>query len=569
MLASIRVKNFALVEDTELQLDQGLTVFTGETGAGKSLLLNAILLLLGNRASASWVRKGALKAEVEGQFVLGSDPERLAKLAEMGFELEDPTDCLVVRREFGSSENVASRIWIQGKAATRAQLQSALGDLIEVSGQHEFLRLNKSSYVLDILDSLSDHPEDLLLYKDVFQKYEALQNDLLRLNELKFSEDSLDYLKSQIEELKDLVNFTSLAELEEELEKKAKQLSSRDKFLEQLQSCLALIEGAGENSFGLSDLVRSLDKEFRKLCTLIGNDDLLQRIDDLNDVLSELEEEVEALHVKWSDESLQSEEVLETLSRLRRAKRKYQVQSALELKEIYDQKTSELKTLEEADLRKNYLEKQIKNLKIELEHKAQKISLERKKISEKLISRWEKSVRELGMPHATFSLRFERSSLLSLKGVDEIELYFSSNRGHELMPLSKVASGGELSRILLSLKECVAQKVSVGVYLFDEVDTGIGGETAHIVGKKLARLAASSQVLVVTHLAQIAAFANEQVRVEKTDDSQSSTKSVLKVLSKSERLEELARMLGGQKMSSARKLAEDMVKRVRQELSSH
>lgn len=568
MLASIRVKNFALVEDTELQLDQGLTVFTGETGAGKSLLLNAILLLLGNRASASWVRKGALKAEVEGQFVLNSDPERIEKLSEMGFELEDPSDCLVVRREFGASDNVASRIWIQGKAATRSQLQAALGDLIEVSGQHEFLRLNKSSYILDILDSLSDDPEGLSLYRNVFQKYEALQEDLQKLNELKFSEESIEFLKLQIEELKDLVSFKNLLELEDDLEKKAKQLSSREKILEQLQSCLSLLQGSGENSFGLSDLVRSLDKESRKLCALVGRDELLQKIEDLNDLLSEIEEEVESLNLKWSDDSLQSEEILVTLSRLRRAKRKYQVQNALELKEIYDQKLSELKGLEEVDSKKHHLEKQIKNLKAELERKAQEISLERKKVSEKLISRWEKSVRELGMPHATFSLRFEKSSELSFKGVDEIELYFSSNRGHELMPLSKVASGGELSRILLSLKECVASKVSVGVYLFDEVDTGIGGETAHIVGKKLARLASSSQVLVVTHLAQIAAFANEQVRVEKTDDSESSTKSVLKVLSNSERLEELARMLGGQKMTSARKLAEDMVKRVRQELSS-
>ena len=566
VLATIRVKNFALVEDCELQLHEGFTVFTGETGAGKSLLLHAILLLLGNRASASWVRKGADRAEVEGQFFLGADEERLRKLSEMGFEIEDAQDCLVVRREFGSSEKSASRIWIQGKAATRSQLQMALSDLIEVSGQHEFLRLNKSQYILEVLDSLSEKPEQAKLYRDLYQQYKIFETDLAHLKNVNITAESLEFLRSEVTELGGLAAAENLEDLEQDLETKAKEISSKEKILEHLDACSKILQGDLESGAGLSDLLRALDKEVSKLSQLSPLDEVSRKIELASEQIGEVDTSLTYLQNKLNDESLNTDEILEKLSQLRRAKRKYNVQTAAELNELVIRRGQELKAAEEVGAKIEFLLDRIGSLKLDLEAKARKLSYSRKTAAEKLVTRWEKGVRELGMPHAAFSLKLQLADSLGPYGQDNLELFFSSNRGHELMPLAKVASGGELSRILLSLKGLLSGKAPVGVYLFDEVDTGIGGETAHIVGKKLAQLAKSSQVLVVTHLAQIAAFADAQVKVEKFEDGKNSTRTVLKTLIKSEKVEELARMLGGHKMASAKKLAEDLVRRVRSEI---
>jgi len=566
MLASIRVKNFALVEDTEIQLEKGFTVFTGETGAGKSLLLNAIVLLLGNRASASWVRKGSLKAEVEGQFYFPKDKERLKKLSDMGFDLEDPADPLVVRREFASAEGTVSRIWIQGKASTRAQLQEALGDLIEVSGQHEFLRLNKPNYILEIVDSLLDKPQVLTDYKTAYEELKKLQAERAKLDLL--STDSIDFLRIEVSELKDICKATDLANYEDQLEKQARELSSKEKILEQVEKCVSILDGASgtDSSAGLSELTRLLDKESRKLGQFTSTDVLLEKLELISNSLADFETELLKIKESFSDSALNEEDVAETLSKLKRLKRKYSVQSADEFYALFTTKSEELEQLENLSERRESLDKNITKQLKDLDQKAKLLSAARKKIIPPFVSKWEKGVRELGMPYATFALKVNEAQDFSASGKDQLELLFSSNKGHEMMPLAKVASGGELSRILLSLKEYVAQNISVGVYLFDEVDTGIGGETAHIVGKKLATLGRSSQVLVVTHLAQIAAFADEQVLVEKKHGSETS-RTELRVLDKKERLSELARMLGGQKLDSARKLAEDLVKRVRADLS--
>lgn len=567
MLASIRVKNFALVEDTEIHLEKGFTVFTGETGAGKSLLLNAIVLLLGNRASASWVRKGATKAEVEGQFYFPKDKERLKKLSEMGFDVDDPADPLVVRREFASAEGTVSRIWIQGKAATRAQLQEALGDLIEVSGQHEFLRLNKANYILEIIDTLLEKPALLQDYKSSYEQLKKIQAERSKLDLL--STDSLEFLKIEVTELKDIVRAKDLATYEEELEQKAKALSSKEKILEQVEKCSSLIDGVSTNetSLGISEILRLLDKETRKLGQFTNTDALLEKLEAVSSPLSDYESELLKIKDSFYDSALNEEDIVETLSKLKRLKRKYSVQSAAEFYDLFQAKSAELDQLENLTERREALDKEISKQIVELDKKATTLRAARKKVITPFVAKWEKGVRELGMPHAVFALKLLELQDFTANGKDQVELLFSSNKGHELMPLAKVASGGELSRILLSLKEYVAQNISVGVYLFDEVDTGIGGETAHVVGRKLATLAKASQVLVVTHLAQIAAFADEQVLVEKKHASESS-RTELRVLDKKERLAELARMLGGQKLDSAKKLAEDLVKRVKSELSA-
>lgn len=571
MLTTIRVKNFALVEDTELQLEEGLSVFTGETGAGKSLLLNAIVLLLGSRASSSWVRKGAQKAEVEGSFFLGRDPERVKRLHDLGFEIEDPkVDSLVVRREFSAADSSPNRIWIQGKAATRSQLQEALGDLIEVSGQHEFLRLNKSGYVLEVLDIVAGNARLRSQYMDSYMHYRMSIEELNQLLSLSYSEEAIAFLKEEVAELSTLAQGKDLESLELQLERDSKILSQREKVLEHISRAMTLMD-EGDGSEGLSPSIRSLSqnlqKECQKLLALAPDEKLAEALSEFANKSEELSQHLNALSDKWADSSLNAEEILQSLSLIRKTKRKYQLSSGAEIVNILQKKQDELKLFESSLENKSRLEEEIEKTKKELKTLASKLSAERKKASQKLLQKWEKGVRDLGMPHAVFNLKLETLAEPGPAGQDSVELLFSSNKGHEMQALSKVASGGELSRILLALKECVAgSSGSVGVYLFDEVDTGIGGETAHSVGEKLHTLSRDSQVLVVTHLAQIAAFADTHLRVEKTHESESS-RSQLHVLSEKDRLEELARMLGGHKIASAKKLASDLISRVRREVS--
>ncbi len=204
MLCELRVKNFSLVEDVSLEIEKGFSVFTGETGAGKSLLLDAITLLLGAKASSEVVRSGAHSAEVEGVFILENEPKRLEKLRESGFEVEaDEGFRLLVRREISSQENSKNRIWIQGKNATRSQLQSFLGDWVEVSGQHEFLRLNQEGYILKIIDQFGNLKDQVKDYRKVFDRYSQIENQLqLLVSEDKNKTARIDFLDFQIQELK-------------------------------------------------------------------------------------------------------------------------------------------------------------------------------------------------------------------------------------------------------------------------------------------------------------------------------------------------------------------------------
>ncbi len=565
MLSELRIRNFALVEDATLSLDTGMSAFTGETGAGKSLLLDAISLLLGSKARSDLVRHGARSAEVEGVFDLSRDLGKREWAQAMGFEV-DPNEGsqLIVRRELSSEDVGKNRIWIQGKAATRAQLQKLLGDWVEVSGQHEFLRLHREDFFLKLIDQYAVLEDEVDSFKLVFEEYRSLQTQLEeRLREESDRFKRTDYLRFQIEELERAGVGPNSREDEEKLMALRNRLGSVEKIRALCRQALLQLEGSESDEnpqAGIYTLFQALSRELRPFTALDPDfERLLQEVEavlesaqNIGERFSKISQDLDA-----DPEALESAEL--KLSALKRLKRKYALETE-SLTELLLSSQSELLALENSHSTVEVLEARQGALDMELKQRATRLHGKRTEAALSLQKTWLKDLETLGMKKARLEIHVEKTAEFKSSGSTKAEAFFSANPGELPKSLAKVASGGELSRLLLSLKSLVAGRSEVGVYLFDEVDAGIGGETAHAVGARLRMISIDNQVLVVTHLAQVAAAAHAQFKIEKRIEK-GRTKTFVQKLNSKDRPQELARMLGGSESKAARNLARELLQR--------
>jgi DNA repair protein RecN (Recombination protein N) len=574
MLVALRVKNFAIVEDGTLEFGKGMTAFTGETGAGKSLLFDAITLLLGAKAKSDLVRTGCTNAEVEGVFDIGQSTEQRSRLEELGFEI-DPTEggLLLVRREFSASDVSKNRIWIQGLAATRKQLQEVLGDLVEISGQHEFLKLGREDFLLSLVDQYGGLRADVVDFEKLFSQAQLLKNELKEIEDRAGQRDTrLDFLRFQIEEFDKAGIAPGLEESEREWMALRNRLGSMEKLRLALDKSLMAFEGRDSDGAeasvpgALAEIAlvgrelrafENVGSEFKTL--LESSEDLQSRAMDLSyrlrQALQSLEADPQAL-----------DEAETRLSHLTRLKRKYNVdtEGLLSLMRDYQAEIARLDRSEEniAELRDR-----TQAVQKRLSENALKLHERRGKASSEMQKLWERDIRMLGMPQAELKIEVERLAEERSRGFTRVQVLFSANPGERLSPVGKVASGGELSRIMLALKNIVAGRSEVGVYLFDEVDAGIGGETAQRVAERLQHIASENQVLVVTHLATIAAHANSQFLIAK-ETLKGRTRTLIRALAPSERPHEIARMLGESQSKAALLLAREFLERAQSSLGS-
>lgn len=563
MLVDLRVKNFAIVEDGTLHFSKGMMAITGETGAGKSLLFDAITLLLGAKAKSDLVRTGAPHAEVEGVFDLSSAPDQRQRLEDLGFEV-DPTDgaLLLVRREFSASDVSKNRIWIQGRSATRKQLQEVLGDLVEISGQHEFLKLGREDVLLSLVDQYGGIKSDVEIFAELFLQLQNIKNELASVEENAGNKEARrDFLKFQIEELEKAGIRPGLAENEKEWNALRTRLGSVEKIRLGLEKSLIALngeEGAGDSYAGALSALSQVARELRAFESF-GDDfkgfielahDLQSRAEDLsfqlNACLERLDADPQAL-----------DEAESRLSHLQRLKRKYNVETEV-LIEMLNNFKLEHSRLDNSEENLGRLRKQFEETHRHVRAKALEIHVLRTKASEEMQKLWQKDIRLLGMPQASLKIELSESKEINSRGLSHVQALFSANAGERLLPLGKVASGGELSRIMLALKNLVASRSEVGVYLFDEVDAGIGGETAQRVAERLKTIADDNQVLVVTHLASIAAFADSQFLIAK-ETVKGRTRTHIRTLLEKERPQEIARMLGESSSKAALALAKEML----------
>jgi DNA repair protein RecN (Recombination protein N) len=562
MLRELRIRNFAVIDEVVLELKPGLNIITGETGAGKTIILDALGLIAGQRGSTDVIRNREDEASVEALF--DALPEELSeKLGNAGFEAEDE---IVIKRIVSRSGK--NRIYLNGSLAPRAVLAEIGASLVQIYGQHEHQTLLQPETHLGLLDGFAELETQA---NSMQMSYKILTASWNELNQVKQSLEQKRREKALLEAQLEELERARLTPGEEEELRAAKNVLAHSEKL--YQGCRE-----GEDLLYESDaaLVGRLGKYSGRLRELAGVDQhLLPTVELLESSLAQLQEAAAQLRryaerIHFDRNSL--EQVEERLAELQRLKRKYGG-SIEDILRVHQEIKEALGSLEQGESKIAALEKTFADARQTAWDTAEKISTARQRAAKKLKRDMEREVRTLGMPETTFEARFmthdEKADMppffvggkkLTERGMDQVEFYFSPNPGEPPKALAKIASGGELSRLMLALKALVLTTGEASTLLFDEVDAGIGGRVAEIVGKKLKQVAARQQVLSVTHLPQIAALADAHYVVEK-EVEQGRTFTRVKQLSERDRIAEIARMLGGIKITDqARRHAEALVR---------
>jgi DNA repair protein RecN (Recombination protein N) len=560
MLRHLRVTNFAILSDVSLELGDGLTVLTGETGAGKSLIVDAVNLLRGGRASADIPRAGADEAVVEALFEV---PDDLADhvsglLADAGLPAGEPGE-VVVRRVIHRGGK--SRTWINGALTTAGRLAEVGAVLVDLSGQHEHQGLVDPRRHLAILDGFAGAPGLGAAMAASWERLAAIDAERIRLElgDGQAVAERADYLRFQLDEL---VAADLRAGEDEALAVERTRLLAGEKLRGAASSAEELIYG------GDGAAIERIDGALHELGRVAGIDDRLAGpVGALGEARALLDDAARTLrdylgHLGGDPERLA--EIDERLALLARLKRKHGGDLAAAVARR-DGLAAELATLARRDERLIELDAERAVADKSARTAAAALSRSRRGAADRLSREVEASLAELGMAAARLAIHLEPRELCR-EGADRVELLLSPNRGEGEKPLAKIASGGELSRIMLAIKLALRRADQVATYVFDEVDAGIGGGTAEVVGHKIGALARHRQVLCVTHLPQIAAFADHHVHVAKAEVA-GRTETTVRTLGGAERRDELARMVGGRTVTAqARAHAEAMLAAARRPL---
>ncbi|WP_310993191.1 DNA repair protein RecN [Aequorivita marina] len=540
MLTSLLIKNYALIEDIRVDFNEGLTIITGETGAGKSILLGALALLLGKRADLSSVKDAEKKCIVEGHFALGPyDLEAL--FIENNLDYEPDT---IIRREILPSGK--SRAFVNDTPVALAPLQALSPYLIDVHSQHETLAVATESFQMEVVDALAENDSLLKRYKKELANYKSVSEELNELKQQK--EDAskeLDYQSFLFKELQE-ANLSNLDQ--QDLEEQYETLNNSEAIQEALVRVTRLMD---EEQIGTlqtakeARLVLGRVKEFSSVF-----EDFWQR---LNSIVLELEDI--SHEVVNSSEKIEADpemlfEVNEKLQTLYKLQQKHAVSTVSELLEIESNLEEKVNTTLGMDDAIEALEKQQRKLRqtalqigSELHAKrAKSIPVLKKKLEERLLP--------LGLPNAQFKFELHASEDFKVNGTDTLELLFTANKGLAFGALKKVASGGEMSRIMLAIKSVLADYKKLPTIVFDEIDTGVSGEVANKMAGIMHVMSKKMQLLSITHLPQIAAKGDHHIKVYK-EDKDNVTGTHLAVLDKEDRIVEIAKMLGGKNVSEA------------------
>lgn len=537
MLLNMQVRDFAIVDRIDVEFDAGMTVLTGETGAGKSILVDALGLVLGERGSPQLVRDDAKRAEFSAEFDIANVPSVRAWLVDQAL---DENDECALRRVIGADGR--SRAFINGNSVPLSQLKSLGELLVDIHGQHFHQSLGRRSVQRDLLD----HFGGLLERRESTQAHFATWRSLAdRLQHLRTAEadraSRLDLLGFQLQELDAL----ALAPGEvDDLRAERQKLQHSGRLAEGVAGALDSIfesDAGNANSF-VSDALHSLEP------LLDYDTSLSTAVELLNGASIQLTEAADLLR-RYCDsidmDPQHRDSIEERLDSIQEISRKHRV-GAETLPGLTETLRAEYDELNDAEQTGRQLEQEVAAAKKHFLASARELSKERKKASRSFTSAVTKAMRGLGMPDGVFEVAITKLDDAAARpwGIDEIDFLISANPGQPVLPLAKIASGGELSRMSLAIQVIASDGSAIPTMVFDEVDSGVGGGVAEMVGRRLQELGARRQVLCVTHLPQVASLASQHFRVSKVSDGKS-TRTRLQILEKSERVEELARMLGG------------------------
>ena len=536
MLQHIQVRNLVIVRELTLELQPGMTALTGETGAGKSILVGALGLVLGDKADKSMIRSGCDQAEIHAIFDIGELPAVQAWLEEKS--LDSGGEC-ILRRVL--VRNGRSRAFVNGRPLPQALL-AELGDmLVSIHGQHEHQTLMHPATQRNLIDAWAGHDKLVQAMKEAYRAYTEAGSRLEALRQQSRERTQrLDYLQFQIDELERLgLEPGETAELE----RRQRRLAHAEELARELGG---LIQGLYEDEHAAQPALARACARLETLGEL--DEDLQPALELLDSARIQVEEAVDLLRGQAAGIEFDPgllEETDARLASIHELARKHQVQ-ADELPDLLEKLRQEYAALENADQTLADLERQTETLEKACVQAADKLSQSRKKAAGKLADTITASMQELGMQGGRFAVEVTdlAGEKLGPSGKDSITFMVSANPGQPLAPLAKTASGGELSRISLAIQVATTRCGAMPTLIFDEVDSGIGGATAETVGRLLRQLGEGSQVLCVTHLPQVASQAHQQLRVSKHTDGKR-TETTIEALDENQRVEEIARMLGG------------------------
>lgn len=536
MLQRLSISNYALIDNLEISFDKGLNILTGETGAGKSIILGALSLILGQRAESRYFFNQQKKCVIEGSFKIeGFHLKSFFEDNDLDYDTET-----VLRREI--SADGKSRAFVNDTPVNLNSLKALGEKLIDIHSQHATLEINDPEFQLLIVDSVAKHDDLLSEYRTKFRAYKKSTSRLQQLiEESDKAKADLDYFQFQFDELE---KASVAADEQELLEHELYALNNAGEIKKNLLSAYYLMnEGEASALIQLREAGHHLSS-LEKFNPEIS--ELHQRLNSAIIELKDIAAEVDTVEQRTHTNEARAEDINTRLSLIYNLQKKHRVNTNADLLQIQDDLSGKIQQAVFGDEAIEKLQKQLATDKKELEQLAAQLSANRSKVIPQIEKQVLETLAEMGMANSALKISTSNTSELTKDGVDQVRFLFSANKGHALAEMSKVASGGELSRLMLSIKSLVAQNTALPTIIFDEIDTGVSGEVANKVGQIMQKLADNLQVITITHLPQIASKGQSHYFVYK-DDEGATTNTRIKQLDEQERILEIAKMLSGDK----------------------
>ncbi len=541
MLRELTIENLAIIEKLNLEFSNSLVALTGETGAGKSIILNGINLLIGEKAFVEMIRDGEDYLLAQGVFDVSES--QIEALNEMGIDVEDNE--IIVQRKFERSGK--GKALVNGRRVPLSTLKEVMGTLVDLVGQHSHQLLLNSKYHIQLIDKFLDD-KGIIVKKEleeIVSKYSKVNKEINEIEELrKEYQDKKELYEFQV---KDIESLELKDNEDEELEEEYKKLFNAGKITENLGNSFMILK---EGEINALNIISTAQKNLQNI-SKFGKEyeELAERIDriyyDIQDLASLVNDSLD--DVESDDYRLNF--IVDRLDKINSLKKKYG-SSIEEILSYKDEIKNKLNSLEENNFEEGKLKKDLEKITLEYENKSEELSNARKKIAENIERLLQEELADLNMPSAKFKVFFNKEEKLSRNGKDIVEFLIATNVGQDYKTLVKIASGGEISRIMLALKAIFSKVDNIPILIFDEIDVGVGGETVRKIAHKLKEIGKNAQVICITHSPQIAAKAEQQFFIEKNFFEDTTVTSV-KELSEKERINEIGRMLAGENLTDS------------------
>ena len=541
MLTQLYIKNFTLIDELNIELRPGFSVITGETGAGKSIILGAIGLLLGQRADSKTIKQGADRCIIEAHFNLSN--YQLQPFFDENDIDYDANDC-IIRRELTAAGK--SRAFINDTPVALALLKE-LGDmLVDVHSQHQNLLLGKQDFQLEVVDTLAKDQETLAAYQQCFAAYHDKQRELRQLQEdMERNRQNLDFLQFQYDEL---ANAQLVEDEQEEMEQQQELMTHSEDIktaLYETQRHLA------DDEQGVLPLLRKSISAIHTIAKVYpASEEWIERMESCQIELKDIAQEVDTQLERIDFDPAELERINQRLDKIYDLQKKYHAETVSELIRQRDELKRQLSQIENSDEALDTLQKELAALHTKCQQQADKLTKYRQKAAKEIEQQMRERLATLGMPNVRFEVTISKADLRK-DGQDDIAFLFSANTSSPLQPIAQVASGGEIARVMLSLKAMISGAVKLPTIIFDEIDTGVSGKIAERMAEIMQEMGANDrQVISITHLPQIAALGTTHYRVSK-QESKTGTTSQMQLLTDEERIHEIAQMLSGSDVSEA------------------